>query len=208
MLPRLTREAARRFGDATAYVTEQSRPISFADLDRDGAGKESGIRFQAVRAGLITPQEMARVAQRGWDDDTDVFFTTDHGELQGDFGLLFKGPYHVDGLMRLPLVWRPAPSSTVAPAWKSSSARLCSGTYCGWSMIRRYMARVSGSARSTPAEQRLVGELREGQERLAARAQVARQQQREAAPVDRRDVGQVGVEGEVEVDRGPWRPVL
>ena len=24
-------------------------------------------------------------------------FTTDHGELQGDFGLLFKGPYHVDG---------------------------------------------------------------------------------------------------------------
>ena len=38
-------------------------------------------------------------------------FTTDHGELQGDFGLLFKGPYHVDALMRLPLVWRPAPSS-------------------------------------------------------------------------------------------------
>ena len=23
-------------------------------------------------------------------DDTDVFFTTDHGELQGDYGLLFK----------------------------------------------------------------------------------------------------------------------
>jgi arylsulfatase A-like enzyme len=43
-------------------------------------------------------------------------FTTDHGELQGDFGLLFKGPYHVDGLMRLPLVWRPAPSAAVAPA--------------------------------------------------------------------------------------------
>jgi arylsulfatase A-like enzyme len=51
------------------------------------------------------------IARRGWDQDTDVIFTTDHGELQGDFGLLFKGPYHVDGLMRLPLVWRPAPSS-------------------------------------------------------------------------------------------------
>ncbi len=38
-----------------------------------------------------------------------MVFTTDHGELQGDFGLLFKGPYHVDALMRLPLVWRPAP---------------------------------------------------------------------------------------------------
>jgi arylsulfatase A-like enzyme len=56
------------------------------------------------------------IAARGWADDVDVIFTTDHGELQGDFGLMFKGPYHVDGLMRLPLVWRPAPSSGVTPA--------------------------------------------------------------------------------------------
>jgi arylsulfatase A-like enzyme len=59
---------------------------------------------------------LAAVAARGWADDVDVVFTTDHGELGGDFGLLFKGPYHVDGLMRLPLVWRPAPSAGIAPA--------------------------------------------------------------------------------------------
>ncbi len=59
---------------------------------------------------------LAAVEARGWGDDVDVVFTTDHGELQGDFGLLFKGPYHVDGLMRLPLVWRPAPSAAVAPS--------------------------------------------------------------------------------------------
>ncbi len=59
---------------------------------------------------------LAAVARRGWADDTDVIFTTDHGELQGDFGLLFKGPYHVDALMRVPLVWRPAPSAGVDPA--------------------------------------------------------------------------------------------
>ena len=35
---------------------------------------------------------MARIEERGWGADTDVVFTTDHGELQGDFGLLFKGP--------------------------------------------------------------------------------------------------------------------
>jgi len=57
-----------------------------------------------------------RVAERGWGEDTDVVFTSDHGELQGDFGLLFKGPYHVDALMRVPLVWRPAPSAAVVPA--------------------------------------------------------------------------------------------
>jgi len=57
-----------------------------------------------------------RITERGWDRDTDIFFTTDHGELQGDFGLMFKGPYHVDALMRVPLIWRPAPSAAVAPA--------------------------------------------------------------------------------------------
>ena len=46
---------------------------------------------------------------------TDVVFTTDHGEFQGDHGLLFKGPYHVDSLMRLPLVWCPAPDRHVVP---------------------------------------------------------------------------------------------
>jgi arylsulfatase A-like enzyme len=59
---------------------------------------------------------LKRIAERGWDERTDVFFTTDHGELQGDFGLVFKGPYHVDALMHLPLIWRPAPSAKVAPA--------------------------------------------------------------------------------------------
>ena len=48
------------------------------------------------------------LAASGMLKHTDIIFTTDHGELQGDFGLLFKGPYHVDALMRLPFIWRPA----------------------------------------------------------------------------------------------------
>jgi arylsulfatase A-like enzyme len=59
---------------------------------------------------------LAHIGTCGWDDDVDVVFTADHGELQGDFGLLFKGPYHVDALMRLPLVWRPATSARVDPS--------------------------------------------------------------------------------------------
>ena len=47
--------------------------------------------------------------------------TTDHGELGGDFGLLFKGPYHVDGLMRLPLVWR---------RWQRSTRRCTTRARC------------------------------------------------------------------------------
>ncbi len=56
------------------------------------------------------------VSARGWDEDLDVIFTSDHGEFQGDFGLLFKGPYHVDSLLRVPMIWRPAPHAHVAPA--------------------------------------------------------------------------------------------
>jgi arylsulfatase A-like enzyme len=59
---------------------------------------------------------MVRIKERGWDSDTDVLFTTDHGEFQGDFGLLFKGPHHVTSLMHLPLIWRPAPSAKIESA--------------------------------------------------------------------------------------------
>ncbi len=75
---------------------------------------------------------LAAIAAKGWDDDVDVIFTTDHGELQGDFGLLFKGPYHVDGLMRLPLVWRPARSAAPQPATVSAPVGLVdlAPTFC------------------------------------------------------------------------------
>jgi arylsulfatase A-like enzyme len=67
---------------------------------------------------------MAAIEAMGCADDVDIIFTTDHGELGGDFGLLFKGPYHVDALMRLPLIWRPAPSASVTPAVVSTPVGL------------------------------------------------------------------------------------
>jgi hypothetical protein len=59
---------------------------------------------------------LTHIAAKGWSHRTDILFTTDHGELQGDFGLLFKGAYHCEALMHIPLVWRPAPDADVAPA--------------------------------------------------------------------------------------------
>jgi len=55
-----------------------------------------------------------------------VIFTTDHGEFQGDFGLLFKGPYHVDALMRLPLIWRPARTTKTTPGVVTAPVSLVS----------------------------------------------------------------------------------
>lgn len=58
---------------------------------------------------------LAYLDAHGIVDTTDVFFTADHGEFQGDFGLLFKGSYHCDALMRVPLLWRPAPVADISP---------------------------------------------------------------------------------------------
>ena len=39
-------------------------------------------------------------------EDTIIIFSADHGELLGDHGLLFKGPFHYDCLIKAPLIIR------------------------------------------------------------------------------------------------------
>ena len=98
-------------------VTNLEAPPAFtcAELTEDQIREINGVNH--VETELIDEacgRVLNCIQQRGWTNDTDVLFSTDHGELQGDFGLLFKGPYHVDGLMRLPLIWQPAPNANVA----------------------------------------------------------------------------------------------
>ncbi len=42
----------------------------------------------------------------GLADDTLVLVTSDHGELLGDHRMIFKGPLHYEGLLRVPLIVR------------------------------------------------------------------------------------------------------
>ncbi len=42
----------------------------------------------------------------GLADNTVVVFTSDHGDLMGDHGLINKGPFHYEGLLRVPFIWR------------------------------------------------------------------------------------------------------
>ena len=49
---------------------------------------------------------LAVLDERGLADDTLVIFTSDHGELLGDHRMLFKGPVHYEGLLRVPLLVR------------------------------------------------------------------------------------------------------
>lgn len=100
-------------------VTNFEAPPAFRACDMTADQVREINAFTHVENELIdeaVAKIMTAIEKRGWGDDVDVVFTTDHGEFQGEFGLLFKGPYHVDALMRLPMIWRPAKSAGVAAA--------------------------------------------------------------------------------------------
>ena len=48
---------------------------------------------------------MAALDRLGLRDNTVVVFLADHGEMLGDHWLLNKGPFHFDGILRVPLIW-------------------------------------------------------------------------------------------------------
>ena len=47
---------------------------------------------------------LAALEKEGIRDDTVIVFTSDHGELLGDHGLWFKGPFFYEGLINTPLI--------------------------------------------------------------------------------------------------------
>ena len=48
---------------------------------------------------------LARLDALGLADDTVLIFTSDHGDLMGDHGLMLKHGFHYEGLIRVPFIW-------------------------------------------------------------------------------------------------------
>ena len=51
-------------------------------------------------------QILASLDNLGYADNTIVIYTSDHGDLMGDHGLLFKGPCPFNGVLQLPMIWK------------------------------------------------------------------------------------------------------
>ncbi|NKB70949.1 MAG: sulfatase-like hydrolase/transferase [Candidatus Latescibacteria bacterium] len=65
-------------------------------------GYHAGIAHIDAEVGRV----LAVLADRGLADDTVVIFTSDHGDMLGDHGLMTKGAYFYDACTRVPMIVR------------------------------------------------------------------------------------------------------
>lgn len=71
---------------------------------------EDWLSIKSAYYGMITlidhniGRMIEALKQKNILDNTLVIFTADHGELLGDHGLLFKGPFHYDSIIKAPMI--------------------------------------------------------------------------------------------------------
>ncbi|MFX0103794.1 MAG: sulfatase [Candidatus Hodarchaeota archaeon] len=74
--------------------------------------EEETRKFLAYTYGAISMidngigQILKSLDKLGLSDNTMVIFTSDHGDLGGQFKLLLKGPAHYRGLLKVPMIWK------------------------------------------------------------------------------------------------------
>lgn len=101
-----TREADPDFGtwQETPHLNHgfTSHVVAEDELRRDIAVYYGMVGLVDANVGRI----LARLDELGIADDTLVVFTSDHGHFLGQHGLVAKGPFHYDDLLRVPMIVR------------------------------------------------------------------------------------------------------
>ncbi|MEM6497446.1 MAG: sulfatase-like hydrolase/transferase [Pseudomonadota bacterium] len=107
----------RHYFEASNYpATEIPRGFVPADMTHDQI-REINARVHVMNEVIddAIGRVLAQLEALGQLEETHIFYCSDHGSMQGDVNMMFKGPFHVDSLMRVPLIWRPTASSGIAP---------------------------------------------------------------------------------------------
>jgi len=86
-------------------------PIFRGALLRESS-EEDARKFLALTYGSISMIDhsvgeiLASLSKLGLEENTMVLYTSDHGDLAGDHGLLLKGPSPYKGILNVPLIWK------------------------------------------------------------------------------------------------------
>ena len=74
--------------------------------------EEETRKFIAYTYGIISllddsiGQVLAAIEKLGYADNTIIIYTSDHGDLMGEHGMLFKGPSPFNGVLQVPMIWK------------------------------------------------------------------------------------------------------
>ena len=89
---------------------EKSKGFGNEKYDYRSLSDDDWRKVKAAYYGMITliddniGRVMKTLEEKGMQDDTLILFTSDHGELLGDHGILFKGPFHYDSVIKIPFI--------------------------------------------------------------------------------------------------------
>ena len=98
------------FQDSDLEIQHQLREVAFQTL-AEHPDRFAGLQVQADYYAMIEQidDQLARILSyldaTGERENTIVIFTSDHGEMLGDHGLLYKGCRFYEGLVRVPLIF-------------------------------------------------------------------------------------------------------
>jgi len=101
-------------GDATPHVQQvraQARSDKGNEYHAMAVSRREAQEAMALTCGTVAMIDdaigavLTALESSGLSDRTIVIFTSDHGDLMGDHGLLLKGPFHYRGLVRVPFIW-------------------------------------------------------------------------------------------------------
>jgi choline-sulfatase len=92
-------------------------PLEKSDIAALRANYAGNINLIDAQVGRV----LDLLERRGEHDNTWIFFTSDHGELNGDYGMLYKNNFF-DGAARVPLIIQPPKSAQIKKIDAASSA--------------------------------------------------------------------------------------
>lgn len=102
------------------HVKEHSRAPGANEYHALAVSEREAQEAMALTCGMVSMIDDAvgaiseTLRSQGLDQNTVVLFTSDHGDLMGDHGMLLKGPFHYQGLVRVPFIWND-PAARAAP---------------------------------------------------------------------------------------------